>query len=139
MPTSGFEATQSIGLLEQVLTPGNITMTEGTSNSQVEGGCFLEDVTPKDLECTQNQLSQMRSRNDLNSRAAKNTFSKWQKCPSWCSFACHIKKNFSSPRALGALFGELRVQHNGRSRLSCNCSEPSSLNVSYRLPQLPAA
>ena len=76
MPTSGFEATQSIGLLEQVLTPGNITMTEGTSNSQVEGGCFLEDVTPKDLECTQNQLSQMRSRNDLNSRVAKNTFSK---------------------------------------------------------------
>ena len=135
MPTSGFEATQSTGLLEQMSTSCNIPVTAETSKSGVERDFFVADDTPKDLECTQNRRSRTRSSNGLSYPAAKYAFSKRQKCPSWCSCACHIKRNFSSPRALGALFGELRVQYNGRSRLPCNCSESSSFNVSYRFPQ----
>lgn len=133
--TPGLEAARSTSLLKQMSTSCLTQLTKETSNGQVERGYFVADDTPKDFEYSQKRRSRTRSSNGLSSPVAKYEFSKRQKCLSWCNCACHIKGNFSSPRTLSALFGELRVQYNGRSRLPCNCSPSSSFSVSYRFPQ----
>lgn len=135
IPTSGFEATQSTNMLEQMPMSCNIPVIEETRNSQVEGNRFVPDNGPEVLECPQTQPSRTQPCDGLSSLAAQYSFPKQQQCSSWCSCGCHTRMNFNSLRTLGALFGELRFQYNGQTKFPCKCSKSSSFNVSYQFPQ----
>lgn len=80
MRTSGFQATPSTGLIEQMPPSFDIPVIEEVSKGQVGGDCFVTIDTPKDLELTQQRLSRTRSSNDLSSQVAKYAFSKRQQC-----------------------------------------------------------
>ena len=60
---------------------------------------------------------------------------KCKQCPSWCSCACHSRRNLRSPGILAALIGELNIYYSGRNRYTCSCSSSSWFNAAYRFPQ----